>query len=180
MSEQYQFDEERKETLNQLMSACITSNPSGSQTGGSQLSGLQGSLTPQEITSITDKITNQAQKTVASFVLSKVGYPYSQNLRNSGKAFDCSSLAYYAWKSAGIDIAFGGSTTAAAEAEGLKGKTFKEKDIQPGDLIFYSYTTNGRYKNISHVGIYVGNGKWLRQWMRHTEYAWAIIIMVGW
>ena len=77
MSEQYQFDEERKETLNQLMSACITSNPSGSQTGGSQLSGLQGSLTPQEITSITDKITNQAQKTVASFVLSKVGYPYS-------------------------------------------------------------------------------------------------------
>ena len=159
MSVEYQFDEERKLTLNQLMSACITSNPSGSQTGGSQLSGLQGSLTPQEITSITDKITNQVQKTVASFVLSKVGYPYSQNLRNSGKAFDCSSLAYYAWKSAGIDIAFGGSTTAAAEAEGLKDKSVKEENLQPGDLIFYSYTTNGRYKNISHVGIYVGNGK---------------------
>ena len=159
MSEQYQFDEERKSTLNQLMSACITSNPSDGQTGGSQLSGLQGSLTPQEITSITDKITNPIQKTVASFVLSKVGYPYSQNLRNSGKAFDCSSLAYYAWKSAGIDIAFGGSTTAAAEAQGLKGKSVKEENLQPGDLIFYSYTTNGRYKNISHVGIYVGNGK---------------------
>lgn len=159
MSEQYQFDEERKETLNQLMSACITSNPSGGQTGGSNLSGLKGSLTPQEITSIIDKITNPIQKTVAAFVLSKVGYPYSQNLRNSGKAFDCSSLAYYAWKSAGIDIAFGGSTTAAAEVEGLKDKTVKEKDIQPGDLIFYSYITNGRYKNISHVGIYVGNGK---------------------
>ena len=159
MSVEYQFDEERKLTLNQLMSACITSNPSGSQTGGSQLSGLQGSLTPQEITSITDKITNQVQKTVASFVLSKVGYPYSQNLRNSGKAFDCSSLAYYAWKSAGIDIAFGGSTTAAAEAQGLKGKSVKEENLQPGDLIFYNYTTNGRYKNISHVGIYVGNGK---------------------
>lgn len=159
MSVEYQFDEERQETLNKLMSACITSNPSGGQTGGSQLSGLQGSLTAQEITSITDKITDPTQKTVASFVLSKVGYPYSQNLRNSGKAFDCSSLAYYAWKLAGIDIAFGGSTTAATEAEGLKGKTVKEKDIQPGDLIFYSYTTNGRYKNISHVGIYVGNGK---------------------
>ena len=159
MSEQYQFDEERQATLNQLMSACITSNPSGGQTGGSQLSGLQGSLTPQEITSITDKITNPTQKTVASFVLSKVGYPYSQNLRNSGKAFDCSSLAYYAWKSAGVDIAFGGSTTAAAEAQGLKGKSVKEENLQPGDLIFYSYTTNGRYKNISHVGIYVGNGK---------------------
>ena len=159
MSVEYQFDEERKETLNQLMSACITSNPSSGQTGGSQLSGLQGSLTPQEITSITDKITNPTQKAVASFVLSKVGYPYSQNLRNSGKAFDCSSLAYYAWKSAGVDISFGGGTTAAAEAEGLKDKIVKEKNLQPGDLIFYSYTTNGRYKNISHVGIYVGNGK---------------------
>ncbi|MBT9698795.1 C40 family peptidase [Eubacterium ventriosum] len=159
MSVEYQFDEERQATLNQLMSACITSTPSSGQTGGSQLSDLQGSLTPQEITSITDKITNPIQKTVASFVLSKVGYPYSQNLRNSGKAFDCSSLAYYAWKSAGIDIAFGGSTTAAAEAQGLKGKSVKEENLQPGDLIFYSYTTNGRYKNISHVGIYVGNGK---------------------
>ena len=155
MSVEYQFDEERQETLNKLMSACITSNPSGGQTGGSQLSGLQGSLTAQEITSITDKITDPTQKTVASFVLSKVGYPYSQSLRNSGKAFDCSSLAFYGWKSAGVDILFNGSTTAAAEAEGLKDKTVKEKDIQPGDLIFYSYTTNGRYKNISHVGYYV-------------------------
>jgi cell wall-associated NlpC family hydrolase len=31
--------------------------------------------------------------------------------------------------------------------------------MQPGDLIFYSFTNNGRYKNISHVAIYVGNGK---------------------
>ena len=155
MAIEYQFDEDRTATLNQLMSAYITNNPSG----GSQISGLQGSLTPQEISNITDKISNSTQKVVASFVLSKVGYPYSQPLRNSGKAFDCSSLAYYAWKSAGVDISFGGGTTAAAEAEGLKDKIMKEKNLQPGDLIFYSYTTNGRYKNISHVGIYVGNGK---------------------
>ena len=155
MATEYQFDEDRTAILNQLMSAYITNNPSG----GSQISGLQGSLTPQEISNITDKISNPTQKAVASFVLSKVGYPYSQPLRNSGKAFDCSSLAYYAWKSAGVDISFGGGTTAAAEAEGLKDKTVKEENLQPGDLIFYSYTTNGRYKNISHVGIYVGNGK---------------------
>ena len=155
MAIEYQFDDNRTATLNQLMSAYITNNPSG----GSQISGLQGSLTPQEISNITDKISNPTQKAVASFVLSKVGYPYSQPLRNSGKAFDCSSLAYYAWKSAGVDISFGGGTTAAAEAEGLKDKTVKEENLQPGDLIFYSYTTNGRYRNISHVGIYVGNGK---------------------
>ena len=155
MAIEYQFDGDRTATLNQLMSAYITNNPSGE----GQISGLQGSLTPQEISNITDKISNPTQREVVSFVLSKVGYPYSQPLRKSGKAFDCSSLAYYAWKSAGVDISFGGGTTAAAEAEGLKDKIVKEKNLQPGDLIFYSYTTNGRYKNISHVGIYVGNGK---------------------
>lgn len=155
MTTEYQFDEDRTATLNQLMSAYITNNSSS----GSQISGLQGSLTPQEISNITDKISNPTQKAVVSFVLAKVGYPYSQPLRNSGKAFDCSSLAYYVWKSAGVDISFGGGTTAAAEAEGLKDKIVKEKNLQPGDLIFYSYTINGRYKNISHVGIYVGNGK---------------------
>lgn len=31
--------------------------------------------------------------------------------------------------------------------------------MKPGDLIFYSFRNNGRYKNISHVAIYVGDGK---------------------
>ena len=34
-----------------------------------------------------------------------------------------------------------------------------KKDLQPGDLIFYSYEDNGQFRNISHVAIYVGDGK---------------------
>ena len=62
---------------------------------------------------------------------------------------------------AGVDISYGGATTAAAEAQGLDeaGKTVSFDELQPGDLIFYSFTSNGRYKNISHVAVYVGNGK---------------------
>ena len=56
MAIEYQFDEDRTATLNQLMSDYITNNPSG----GSQISGLQGSLTPQEISNITDKISLQS------------------------------------------------------------------------------------------------------------------------
>lgn len=58
-------------------------------------------------------------------------------------------------------ISYGGATTAAAEAQGLDeaGKTVSFDELQPGDLIFYSFTSNGRYKNISHVAVYVGNGK---------------------
>ena len=33
------------------------------------------------------------------------------------------------------------------------------EELMPGDLIFYSYENNGRYKNISHVAIYIGDGK---------------------
>jgi cell wall-associated NlpC family hydrolase len=32
------------------------------------------------------------------------------------------------------------------------------KQLLPGDLIFYANKKNGRYKNISHVSIYCGNG----------------------
>ncbi|MGB4658887.1 MAG: NlpC/P60 family protein, partial [Mobilitalea sp.] len=119
------------------------------------------SLINAEIEAIVSSITDPTQKATVSFALSKVGYPYSQDYRDTGNYYDCSSLAYYSWKAAGADISFGGATTAAAEAQGLDeaGKSITEADLQPGDLIFYSYTTNGRYKNISHVGIYAGNGK---------------------
>ena len=91
----------------------------------------------------------------------QVGYPYSQELRDSGNYYDCSSLAYYSWKDPGVNISYGGATTAAAEAQGLDeaGKTVSYDEMQPGDLIFYSFTNNGRYKNISHQWRYVGNGK---------------------
>lgn len=98
--------------------------------------------------------------TALSYALSKVGYPYSQELRDSGDYYDCSSLVYYAWKAAGVDISFGGSYSAAAQAQGLEqaGKSVPLEELQPGDLIYFSYVHNGRYKNISHVAIYAGNG----------------------
>ncbi len=84
-----------------------------------------------------------------------VGYRVLAFLRFS----DCSSLAYYAWQSAGVDISYMGYTYAAAEAAGLAEKQVTNGELQPGDLVFYSYTKNGRYKNISHVGIYIGDSK---------------------
>lgn len=158
MATTYSFTTDQIELLDNMMSQ-YASAATATDTGGIGMSNLQSSLSDAEIKAITNKITDTKQKRVAEFVLSKVGYPYSQPKRDSGTAFDCSSLAYYAWKTAGVDISNNGSTTAAAEAQGLEKKTVDEKDIKPGDLIFYSYTTNGRYKNISHVAIFVGSGK---------------------
>lgn len=163
METEYGMSDDEISMLNSLMSPenlsslGITSGSTGTQNGGNKKS----SLTQNEINEILNKITDEKAKTAVSFALSKVGYPYSQPLRNSGTHFDCSSLAYYAWNSAGISVMTDGSNTAASEAKWCSDNdcTVKEENLKQGDLIFYSYSNNGRYKNISHVGIYVGDGK---------------------
>ncbi|MCR5837418.1 MAG: C40 family peptidase [Lachnospiraceae bacterium] len=151
----YSFNGEQEEMLNYLMRECRAKSSSGGSTGGNRKS----SLTEAEIKGITDKISDSTQKKVCTFALSKVGYPYSQAKRASGDYFDCSSLAYYSWQDAGVDIMYDGSNCAAAEAHYCDeyGMSVNESELQPGDLIFYSYKSNGRYKNITHVGIYVGD-----------------------
>lgn len=161
MISEYGFDSNEVEMLEEIMSPEYLSMLGWS--GGGDSGGDPGvcSLTESEINSILAGISSGTQKEVCSFALHRVGYPYSQDLRDSGNYYDCSSLAFYSWQSAGVNISNGGATTASAEGQRLDeaGQTVSFDEIQPGDLIFYSYTNNGRYKNISHVAIYVGGGK---------------------
>lgn len=64
-------------------------------------------------------------------------------------------------KQAAAGITYLNGMDAASEAECLvnKGMTVSYSELQPGDLIFYSYSANGKYRNISHVAIYLGNGE---------------------
>lgn len=150
------FTEEETEILRYLMSPEILENIEG-LTGGYGSPGA-GSLTPEEAgrLNLGGDIGSQAVKNA----LAKLGKPYSQARRDSGDYYDCSSLTYYAYKEAGITLSYYGSNTAASQAQLLaeRGCEIAYEDIQPGDLIFYSFTRNGRYKNISHVAIYAGNG----------------------
>ena len=166
----YSFDSNQTELIGQMMSSEFMGQLSaGENTGGNVAGGGAGGDTGQTVSSMADEeinaaltgITDNRQRSVCSYALHRVGYPYSQEKRNSGRYYDCSSLAYYSWKDAGADISYGGATTAAAEAQGLDlaGKTVSFDQLQPGDLIFYSFAGNGRYKNISHVAVYVGNGR---------------------
>ena len=91
--------------------------------------------------------------------LNAVGSGYSQSRRDDPGWYDCSSLVYRSYAAAGITYLNG--MDAASEAECLvnKGMTVGYGELQPGDLIFYSYSANGKYRNISHVAIYLGNGE---------------------
>ena len=159
MAESYGFSDEQKEMAENMKS--MLNNSDDTSMSGTPRTDSKSKLTEAEIKKITDKIIDTKAKAACTFALTKVGYPYSQPKRDSGAYFDCSSLAFYSWESAGVNIMYDGSNVAAAEAHycATNGKVVKESEIKPGDLIFYSYENNDRYKNISHVGIYVGDGR---------------------
>jgi hypothetical protein len=91
---------------------------------------------------------------------------YSQKRRNAKKYVDCSSYVWRLYKNAGIKLVAKSYTpTAAGEAKWLsKRKRLSSptktriKNLKPGDLLFYSSKKNGRYKNITHVEIYISSG----------------------
>ena len=120
-------------------------------------------LTSDEIDEIvSDSGADETQEKVIRYALTKVGYPYSQENRTSGTAYDCSSLVYYAWDDAGVDISYGTDypPTAADGAKRLEadGKKVDATELKPGDLVYYGGEGNGRYMGIYHVAMYVGEG----------------------
>lgn len=106
----------------------------------------------------------------------KLGYPYSQTRRDSGIAYDCSSLVYWSYLEVGVNIDPGGGHTAASIASYLEstGRGISGGDLRPGDLIFYSYKKNGRYKNISHVAMVAGDGM-----IVHASSSQNMVVMGG-
>lgn len=105
-------------------------------------------------------IPGETGNSAVDLALTKLGTPYSQDLRNQEGYFDCSSFTYWVYKQLGISLQYDGANTAAAQgryiAENHLAITYD--NLAPGDLIFYSFGINHRYLNIDHVAIYAGDG----------------------
>lgn len=88
---------------------------------------------------------------VISTAKSLIGTPYvwgGESLAEGG--FDCSGFTQYAFKQAGYQL----NRISADQAK--QGSYVSRTSLQPGDLIFHSFSGNGV---INHVGIYIGNGQ---------------------
>lgn len=94
---------------------------------------------------------------VAQLAMTKIGCHYSQDLRMSNGYYDCSSLVLRLYKEVGLNLPNVASTQGQYCYKNAM--IINKKDLKPGDLIFYSYEDNGEFRNISHVAIYVGDGK---------------------
>ncbi|MBL4936032.1 C40 family peptidase [Clostridium sp. YIM B02515] len=88
---------------------------------------------------------------ILSLSKSLLGTPYvwgGSSLQDGG--FDCSGFTQYVFKSAGINL------NRVSYEQAKQGVAVSRQNLEPGDLVFYSLAGDGR---ISHVGIYLGNGK---------------------
>lgn len=83
----------------------------------------------------------------------QVGLKYKLGAKAPGKAFDCSGLVQ--WVMSKFDLVL-----PRTSREQVKAGFEVAKDpaaLLPGDLLFF-----GRGKSVSHVGIYVGDGKYVQ------------------
>ena len=94
---------------------------------------------------------------VVRLALTRLGDPYSQILAGQDNYMDCSYLVQWCYKQVSISL----PRTAADQAQYCveHNLTVSKDNLEPGDLIFWSFEENGRFMNITHVGIYAGNGK---------------------
>lgn len=76
------------------------------------------------------------------------GVPYKFG-GTTPKGFDCSGYVQYVFKKEKADL------PRSADVQVLKGVFVLQKDLKPGDLVFFSTYEPGA----SHVGIYAGDGK---------------------
>ncbi|MDY4838369.1 MAG: NlpC/P60 family protein [Lachnospiraceae bacterium] len=127
---------------------------------------------------------NLSRERILRYALSKVGCAYDQNYHGNLNVdiFDCSSLAYRSYCEIGINISNGGNYCAAEECHAIdnQGKNVSSGNLMPGDLLFYSSSANGRYKNITHVAIYIGklniNGTYVDKSVEALGTRWGVVV----
>ena len=155
-AESYGFTEEQNEMLEKLM---VPENHDLFVT----LIGIDcyGGLTAQELEEIRSSLPDDVGGDIVRAALTRIGDPYSQAKRGTGRYVDCSYLVRWAYNEAGVT-----SYTAATAAEQVRycvnnGMLISRDELRPGDVIFWRKNgcNCGRYMEIHHVAIYIGYGK---------------------
>ncbi|HEX2927578.1 MAG TPA: SH3 domain-containing C40 family peptidase [Ruminiclostridium sp.] len=90
---------------------------------------------------------------IADFAARFLGVKYTYGGVSPETGFDCSGFTKYVFERFGIGL----ERVAADQA--TQGVKVSKEDLRPGDLVFSD--TDGGNNNISHVGIYIGRGKFI-------------------
>lgn len=99
---------------------------------------------PEPETNIRTKLIDYAKKFLG------VKYVYG---KSSPSGFDCSGFTQYVFKHFNIKL------ERSAKNQSKHGVKVSKNNLKTGDLVFFD--TNGGLNDIRHVGIYIGNGKFI-------------------
>ncbi|MDU5948153.1 MAG: NlpC/P60 family protein, partial [Paenibacillus macerans] len=108
-------------------------------------------LTPEQLDLVQQQLPEgELGSEAVKLALTRLGDPYSQPKAGQGNYTDCSYLVQWVYRQLGINL----PRTAAEQARFCveNGLTVGAADLVPGDLVFWSYESNGRFMNITHVG----------------------------
>ena len=122
---------EAQKKIDAALDALISNAPSGG--GGSYVPG-----------------NSETGNAIAQKALSQLGKRYWWGAEGPNY-YDCSGLVYWAHNQAGVKI---GRTTAAGYSQ--SGKSVTRSQLQPGDVITFSYGSG-----VAHIGIYIGGGSFV-------------------
>ncbi|MEA2574858.1 MAG: hypothetical protein QOH93_2156 [Chloroflexia bacterium] len=89
--------------------------------------------------------------TIVSTAMKYVGYRYRFG-GTTPSGFDCSGFVYYVLNKSGVKM------SRIMEGQIASGPRVSTKELQPGDLVFFSNTYK---RGLSHAGIYIGGGRFV-------------------
>jgi cell wall-associated NlpC family hydrolase len=96
---------------------------------------------------------------IVSMGLKFWGTPYRFGAKSGiTSAFDCSSFMQYLFKKQGISL------PRTSKNQATVGHFVSKSNLKKGDLVFFS--TSGSRGKIAHVGVYMGNGKFLHTYKK--------------
>lgn len=111
---------------------------------------LAGCASAPETPSADGRAAADAASRAAQVALKMTGRPYRHG-GHTPAGFDCSGLVHYSYAQAGVQVSR--ETRSLRARAGRIGKA----DLRRGDLVFFDQDG----KKFSHVGIYVGEGRFV-------------------
>jgi murein DD-endopeptidase len=97
------------------------------------------------------QVSEAAADRAASHAAKMVGRPYRFGGATPSAGFDCSGLVQFSFRQAGVAVPHN------TERQRLASRPVRRSDLRRGDLVFFDQEG----KKNSHVGIYLGGGKFV-------------------
>jgi cell wall-associated NlpC family hydrolase len=132
-----------------LLAAGVHAAPGNSGDDMDKLLADKGLLT--KIDHVRQSVSNKASELVVN-AMGFLGVPYKRGGNTAETGFDCSGFVRAIYEqSVGLLL------PRRAEQQAAATQRIDKNDLQPGDLVFF----NTMRRAFSHVGIYVGDGKFI-------------------